>query len=166
MSLTSLAYRLYFFCSIVIFFKFKVCCVLNSLDSSTDVNFTQILCFCSQANMASRLVCTCSFNNCIVISSFVIFPKHIRHSLPKLLYNTHSWAPIHQQLVRETKRELMKASLWKIVRVVLGQKNLWTFPLFSSCYFPWLYCVDFSVTSCINCFTLLVSFIGSYLNLL
>ena len=40
----------------------------------------------------------------------------MRHSLLKLLYNTHSWedkAPIHQQLVHETKRELMKASFKK-----------------------------------------------------
>ena len=31
-------------------------------------------------------------------------------------------------------------------------KNLWSFSLFSSYYFPWLYCVDFSVASLYSLF--------------
>jgi len=89
----------------------------------------------------------------IVESYFVIcdLSQTYSHSLVTLLYNTHSWgerAPIHKQLVHETIRELMKASLWKKVRVILGLKILWSFSLFCSYYFPRLYCVEFSVASC------------------
>ena len=38
------------------------------------MNFMQILCFCSQANMASRLVCTCSFNSIKLFRHLWSFP--------------------------------------------------------------------------------------------
>ena len=41
-------------------------------------------------------------------------------------------------------------------------KNLWSFPLLSSYYFPWLYCVVFSVASLYSLFTSLVSSTGFY----